>query len=98
MGTKADHRRVIASVIAALREPSPDTASLADTLALLLTHMHNHVPDDRARTTSVSITRDVARRIRALHRADPKLPQHEIARLVGTNQGRVNEVLRGVRT
>lgn len=43
------------------------------------------------------MTPEVAAWIKALHRDNPDLMQHQIAALVGHNQGRVSEVLNGQR-
>jgi predicted XRE-type DNA-binding protein len=43
------------------------------------------------------MTPEIAAWIKALHRDNPDLMQHQIAALVGQNQGRVCEVLTGQR-
>lgn len=43
------------------------------------------------------MTPEIAAWIKALHRDNPELMQHQIAALVGHNQGRVSEVLNGQR-
>lgn len=50
-----------------------------------------------APVTSAPMTEALRARIRALHDAEPALTQHEIARRLGTNQGRVSETLAGKR-
>lgn len=47
--------------------------------------------------SSRKMTPEVAAWIKALHRDNPELMQHQIAALVGHNQGRVSEVLNGQR-
>jgi len=49
------------------------------------------MPSNRKMTT------DLAAWIKAIHRDSPDLHQHQIAALVGTNQGRICEVLTGRR-
>lgn len=48
-------------------------------------------------TKPLLLTAQVAAWIKALHRDQPLLKQHQIAALVGQNQGRVCEVLTGKR-
>jgi len=43
------------------------------------------------------MTPAVAAMIKAIHRDNPELFQHQIAALVGHNQGRISEVLTGKR-
>ena len=50
----------------------------------------------KSNRTSRRMTPTIAATIKRLHR-DTDLPQHEIAALVGVNQGRVNEVINGKR-
>ena len=48
-------------------------------------------------TKHLRMSAEVAAWIKALHRDQPKLFQHEIAFMIGRNQGRVSEVLNGKR-
>jgi len=50
------------------------------------------------RVVSARMTPAKEREIWEVHRMFPTLPQHEIARRCGVNQGRVSEVLAGRRT
>lgn len=43
------------------------------------------------------VTKEQADEIKRLHAIDPSLHQQEIAEMVGTNAGRVSEVLNGLR-
>jgi predicted XRE-type DNA-binding protein len=43
------------------------------------------------------LTEELAREIKRLAKLRPDLPQHDIAALLGLNQGRVSEVLNGKR-
>lgn len=52
----------------------------------------------KARPSSRPMTDELAREIRAYRRANPHLSQVEISRRFNVNQGRVSEVLKGVRT
>jgi hypothetical protein len=75
-----------------------DARRLVDRLETLHAEMHNRPARTRGKSMSITVTASVARRIWDIHQADPSLPQHEIARLAGVNQGRVSEVLAGKRT
>lgn len=52
----------------------------------------------KARPSAAPMTDELARQIRECRRANPALAQVEIARRFNVNQGRVSEVLKGVRT
>lgn len=96
--TKAKQRKVLSEIAWSLRRKvghlvPAEISSLEDVIG----QMHNRTASSRARSTSVPITPAVEAQIRWLRRADPAMPQHEIATRVGTNQGRVNETLIGKR-
>lgn len=95
--TKAEHRKLIAGLADYIVSSDFCPAVAAFLCRAVAADMHNRVPPARARNTSQAVTPAVRRRIRDLHQTDPALPQHEIAKLAGVNQGRVNEVLRGIR-
>ena len=44
-----------------------------------------------------TLTFAMAKEIKRIHRERPELYQHEIAAIIGLNQGRVSEVLNGKR-
>ena len=95
--TKAKQRVWLDDIILRLGDIlRPDHPILRD-LRLLRAELHNHGPEERAKATSRPYTPDLVDRIRAMRRAFPDMPQHEIAKVVDTNQGRVNNALRGVR-
>jgi len=94
--TKPKQRAALAEIVEMLRGKNPDPLRAATMIEIVLKQMHNRV-SPRARTTSVQITPEVREHIRSLRRNDRRLPQHEIGRLVGTNQGRVSETLSGKR-
>jgi transcriptional regulator with XRE-family HTH domain len=52
----------------------------------------------RAPTTSARMTSAVRAQIKAMKAAEPDLSQHEIARRLNLNPGRVSETLRGKRS
>jgi len=72
--------------------------ALAADLRTLRAELHNRVPEARAKATSRRYDETLVARINSIHEAFPDLPQHEIAKLVDTNQGRINNALRGIRT
>jgi hypothetical protein len=74
------------------------TEALLDDLLRLRFELHNRKPKTRGRPTSVTVTPEIEARIFALHAQFPSLPQHEIGRLAGVQQGRVSETLAGKRT
>lgn len=47
---------------------------------------------------SARVTSAMVQAIWEIHRLHPTMPQHEIAKRLGVNQGRVSEVLAGKRT
>jgi hypothetical protein len=68
-----------------------------DGLEVLRSAMHNRVPEQRGRSTSLRVTdakRDEVRRLRAEY---PEWSQQEIANHSGVNIGRVSEILKGKR-
>lgn len=96
--TKPKQRLVLAKISQVLwRKVGHLVAYELHCLDYTIAHMHNRTTSPRARSTSVAITPTVEAQIRYLHQTDPTCPQHEIATLVGTNQGRVNETLIGKR-
>jgi hypothetical protein len=96
--TKPQQRTVLLRLATYLRRPNPDLNLAVLILEGTAALMHNRVPPQRARTTSVPIDAHTKLLIKRLRAADPDKPQHEIAAEVGTNQGRVNEVLIGKRS
>jgi len=66
-------------------------------LAHIRNQMHNRHMRPRARSTSAPVTPQLAARVLMLYAVDPSMPQHDIAYIVGTNVGRVNEILNGKR-
>lgn len=71
--------------------------NLIEDMEELRAEMHNRPPQMRGKATSVKVTRAVAREIRAIHKARPDLPQHEIARLLDITPARVSETIAGKR-
>ena len=70
---------------------------LVDRLTVLREELHNRKPVTRGDPVSLPMTDERRTMIQRLHSAYPTMSQHEIAKIVGTNQGRVSEVLHGVR-
>lgn len=66
----------------------PELATLADEIRRR--PMRSRAP--------ATMTSQVAATIRRMKAANPNMPQHEIARRLNVNPGRVSEVLRGKRT
>jgi hypothetical protein len=89
VNTKAAQRAALVDLITRSRQ-------IVVELEILLSHMHNRPAKRRGRVTSppVALVRD---KIIEMHRADPDMPQHDIAHALGINSGRVNNVLRGIR-
>lgn len=82
----ADRLRSIAAETA-----NPELGRLADEL-------RRRPAGRKARPSAAPMTDELARQIRECRRAHPALAQVEIARRFNVNQGRVSEVLKGVRT
>jgi predicted XRE-type DNA-binding protein len=59
--------------------------------------LRNRPPQTRGAFTSRKVDLTVRRQIVDLHQTRPDLPQHEIAKITGVNQGRVSEILAGKR-
>jgi hypothetical protein len=70
---------------------------LAAYVRYLETQLYNKRRATRGNRTSLPITAARAAQIRVIHQMHPKMPQHEIAKIVGANQGRTSEVLAGKR-
>ena len=95
--TKPKQRIVLKALIERLRNVAPHLILEIMVLEGMLHHMHNRSTGRAARNTSRAVTPQMRDRILWMHRNDPTMPQHDIASRCGTNQGRVNEVLRGKR-
>lgn len=80
----ADRLREVAA-----EQDLPELAGLADEL--------RRRPSQRAPARSRPMTYALQNEIRDLRAANPRMPQADIARLCGVNQGRVSEVLKGKR-
>lgn len=66
-------------------------------LEALAGQLSRRSPAPRSNPTSTPMTEEMRDAIRAYHRAHPKLPQVDVARVFNVNQGRVSEALRGFR-
>jgi hypothetical protein len=96
--TKHQHRLVLRAVITQLEARNdPTLVRQIATLHALLSDMHNRRIRHASGKTSVKVTPKLARDIVAYHRGHRNTPQHTIATRFHVNQGRVNEVLNGVR-
>lgn len=95
--TKLKQREFLLRVAGIIERDAPHLILHVAALRYLETHMYNHVPAHRSRNQSVHMSPAVRRQIRQWRRLDPDMPQHVIGTNVGVNQGRVNEVLRGIR-
>jgi hypothetical protein len=60
--------------------------------------LHNRPPVMRGEHTSVTVDESVIEAVIRMHEENPEMPQHEIAKRVGVNPGRVSEILAGKRT
>jgi hypothetical protein len=97
-GTKDKQRLVLMKVSSILwRKVGHLVAFELHCLDYTIAQMHNRTPTSRGRRTSVPITPAVKAAIRNVYAIDPNANQHDVAYSVGTNQGRVNNVLRGIR-
>lgn len=98
MATKADHRAVLDHILAHGADPATrDWDYVLGLVGELRANLHNRRVLPRAPVSSVSMCDELRQRIRALKRHNPSLSQQQIAEMVGTNQGRVNNALIGVR-
>lgn len=79
-------------------EPMWGLRDVLDKLRVMRAELHNRSPLTRGRIMSQPMTPTVRQGIQNDHAMDPSMPQHEIAKRNGVNQGRVNNELRGVRT
>jgi hypothetical protein len=95
--TKKKQRAYLSAIADLIERDAPHLVAHVAALRLLESHMYNRVPPRRGRAQSVPMSPAVKRNIKTLRAADPLLPQHIIGTCVGVNQGRVNEVLIGVR-
>lgn len=102
---KADMRRSLDALIAESHELSDhldefrrELSSLIEGMEELRREMRNRPPVTHGRNVSERITPEKVAEIRRLHLDNPTMPQHEIARRANVNQGRVSEVLAGIRT
>lgn len=87
--TKADHRRILETIIVNLGQILAVTKGLLD-------DMYNRTPHRGRRTAPP--TRIVKKKIIDYKRANPKLSNQEIAIALKVSSGRVSEVLHGKRT
>lgn len=75
-----------------------ETYKIVEQLEELRLEMHNRPRQMRGRVTSNRTTPKVKAQILKIHAVDPNLPQHEIARIVNVQPGRVSEIIAGKRT
>lgn len=76
----------------------PDAGEVAARLDGWADALSQRVAVTNGRRVSARMTPAKVREIWETHRMFPSMPQHEIARRCGVNQGRVSEVLAGKRT
>lgn len=72
-------------------------AERAEVLNIIRTCLYREPPVRKAPRKHFAVTPGMKREIRRLAALHPSMHQDEIARLVGTNAGRVSEVLNGKR-
>lgn len=89
--TKEDMRVEVDAILDALHE-------LYHRLYAVRDELHNRPPIMRGENTSVTVDGSVVEAVLAMHEAYPEMPQHEIAKRIGLNPGRVSEILAGKRT
>lgn len=95
MGTKADQRRLLLHLAGRVSALRAELGHVVDVMRQLELAMHNRSVMPRGRPTSPAITDGLRSEIRRLHGLG--LNQHDIAAQLGTNVGRVNNALIGVR-
>jgi hypothetical protein len=99
--TKAQQRELLDQLIVQQRHAmslgGDRYQHVLDGMEVLREALHNRVPEQRGRSTSLRVTdakRDEVRRLRA---EQPSWSQQEIANHTGVNIGRVSEILKGKR-
>jgi hypothetical protein len=89
--TKSEMREEVLQLLGILSE-------VEERLTILHGELQNRPRKTNGSPVSVPIDTTVVRKVQTLHMTDPGMPQHEIAKIVGINQGRVSEILAGKRT
>lgn len=72
--------------------------AIRDRLAVLHRELHNRKPTTRGKPVALTVTPELIRRVWEIHLADPTIPQHIIGEMTGLQQGRISEILSGIRT
>jgi hypothetical protein len=89
--TKEDMRQELDVILATLD-------AVLGRLRVIRAELHNRPPTTRGECTSAPVDEELVALVLKLHADNPSMPQHDIAELAGTNQGRVSEILAGKRT
>lgn len=95
--TKPKQRACLLAIADRIERDAPHLVTHVAALRELERHMYNRVPVKRGRAESVPVTPAVRQQVQTLHMLDPDRPQHSIATQAQINQGRVNNILIGVR-
>lgn len=95
---KKDMREEMAKLLTEMQQLHNKLANVHDRLMLLHGEMRNRPPKTRGDPTSHPIDAGIRRKVLQLHKQAPDMPQHEIAKAIGINQGRVSEIIAGKRT
>jgi len=95
--TKAKQRLWVHDLIVDTHAGHVSRDEIVRRLYVLLVELRNRPPIKRSDPCSVPTTADVKARILQLSAADPLMAHQTIAERIGTNIGRVSEVLAGKR-
>ena len=95
--TKKKQRKFLTVVTNCIERDAPHLIVHVAALRNLEEQMYNRVPEHRGRPESRPMTEEVVQEVYDEKAADPRVSQHVNGARVGINQGRVCEVLRGVR-
>lgn len=72
--------------------------AVRERLAIVRRELHNRPPTTRGEPVAVPVTPELIKRVWEIHLGNVTIPQHIIGEMVGLQQGRISEILSGIRT
>lgn len=96
--TKSDMRDLLDHLIEAENEAIKRHQIQLEFLEELRAEMHNRPRAMQGKPTSRKVTKTIKQAVLTIRKAQPDLPQHEIARRLKITPARVSEIVAGKRT
>lgn len=94
---KREMRKLLYRMILHSKRRIKEEQILLSHLELLYSEMRNRPPVTKGRKTAEKLTPKKKQLVFDIHKLDPTLPQHDIAKATILNQGRISETFAGKR-